>query len=399
MKQTLLISFLVFFFSFAFCQDSYVTLDGNKVDGTIEGYREWSKNPASVIFKEASGTTVTLTSQNCKSFTAGSDAYVSYHGTRVSNSDNVVYSQGAMDEQEMKDTVSVFLRRVYQYQNYALYKLFDDKRINFYLAKDGNLKELEYYETIKDNVADPFNIYKSTLYKEFSGKNVRNFQHKLSLLTYKENSLISFLADVCSDQEHVTESSRNKYPTETLLGVGINENSGKVTDLYNRFSYSQSSIAPSFEIGLRLYNQRNFGKLFFQPTLTLMMLKNSFNGGNINVKGTLADVNLGVGYMFLKKEKVSIYAAVAGALPIIFNFETQRGNGKYFGSPGPDDRISVHSELGVVINHTLNISVANLFPIKFPFNGDGVVDGILAYQLSQTSVAIRYAFIHRGNKK
>ena len=399
MKKTLLISFLVFFCSIGFCQDSYVTLDGQTVNGSVEGFREWSKNPSTVVFKDANGNTITLTPENCKSFHAGSDTYTSYHGTRVANSDNIIYSHGELDEHEMKDTVSVFLRRIYQYQNYALYKLFDDKRINFYLAKDGNIKELEYYETIKDNVADPFNIYKAYLYKEFSGKNVRNFQHKLSMLSYKENSLITFLADVFSDQEHVSEASRNKYPTETLLGLGINENSGKVTDVYNRYSYSQTSTAPSVEIGLRLYNQRNFGKLFFQPTLTLMMLKNSFNGGNINVKGNVADVDLGVGYMILKKEKLSLYASVAAALPIIFNFETQRGNGKYFGSSGPDDRISVHSELGIVINRTLNISVANLLPIKFPFNGDGVVDGTLAYQLSQTSLAIRYALIHRGYKK
>jgi hypothetical protein len=392
MKTILFISFLVFYGSVAFSQDFYVTNDGQTVNGSVDNYKEWSKNPTEVTFTKPDGSTVTLTPANCKSFKVGNDNYISYHGTRVANSDNVIYSQGDQSEEEIKDTVNVFLRRVYQHGNYALYKLFDNKRINFYLAKDGNLKELEYYEAIKDNVADPFNLYKPYLYKEFNGMGTRGFQHKLSLLTYKENELINFLADVFKDESHASEKLRNKYPSEILFGIGGNANSGKITNVNGSFSYNQTNFAPSLEFALRIYNQRNFGRLFFQPSLSAMFLKNNFDKDYYKIKATMLNVKLGVGYTIIRKSNFSLYAAASGALPILFNFETYKQNqGEYKGTSGPDDKLSIEPELGFVIGRSLNISVSSLLPFELPYNSDFNV----VYKLSQTSVCLRYAFIQK----
>jgi hypothetical protein len=391
MKQVLLISFLMFFTSYAFCQDSYVTLEGKTIYGKIENYREWSKNPSAVVFKDsAGGNTITLTPENCKKFSAGTDEFVSYHGTRILNSDNIVSSQGLQSNHMVKDTINVFLRKIYGFNNYAVYKLFDNKRINFYFSDNGDIKELEFYESLVRNTAVPFYGYKVFLANKFSDDQIEGLRHKIDVLPYKENELINFFADIFNDKLHASEKLRNKYPSEMLVGIGGNQNFGTLEDIYGRYTFKQTSFSPSFEIALRLYSQRNFGKLFFQPSVSVMPLSNTFNNEVFKVKTTVMNINLGAGYMFVKKPDFSFYAEAAGSLPVLFNFDTRKGaSNKFVGTNGPDDRITVHPELGMIIKRTLNISIHGMLPIRLPFTADQEY----AYKVSQASVALRYVFI------
>jgi hypothetical protein len=220
MKQILFISFLLFSSLFSFSQDSYITLDGKTVNGTVENYKEWSKNPTTVLFKDnVNDSEIILTIENCKSFTVGSDYFISYSGTRILNSDDIL-SQGLKSDQMVKDSIHVFLRRIYQFNNYALYKLYDNKRINYYVSDHINIKELEFYETIKDNTIAPFNGYKNYLMQHFSSKGIKGLEWKINNLNYKENDLLNFFAFVFRDKSHSSENLRNKYASEILLGAG-----------------------------------------------------------------------------------------------------------------------------------------------------------------------------------
>jgi hypothetical protein len=395
MKQALFICLLLFYSSFAFCQHSYVTSNGQTILGTIENYREWSKNPTTVLFKDNSGTAITLTPQNCKSFTAGSDTYVGYNGTRILNTDNAMRSQSVQSNVIIRDSVHVFLRQIYQFNNYTLYKLFDKKRTNFYFSDNGDIKELEFYETIENKDIVPFNGYKSFLNDEFSDKNIAGLQQKINTLSYKENDLINFFADILNDKQHSSENLRNKYPGEILIGIGANQN---VATLENNgpYIFHRTSVSPSFEFALRIYNQRNFGRIFFQPSINAFSLLSDFSKAPAKVKAMVVTFNLGAGYMFVKKPDFSFYVEAAGALPVLFNFQTQQGtNGKYVKSHGPDDRITVHPEAGIIIKRNLNISASYLLPIRLPFNSNIGY----AYKLSQASIALRYAFIQGNGKK
>ncbi len=398
MIKTLFISFLLLLCSSAFSQDSYVTLDGQTINGSIENYKEWSKNPSEVIFKKTDGSTVTLIPGNCKSFTVATDSYLSYHGTRVANTDNVLLTHNDDGSQIIKDTVNAFLRQVYQFDGYTLYKLFDNKRINFYLAKDGDVKELEYFETIKDGSVEPYNLYKGYLYQQLSNKGINGLQDKMKKVRYKENDLQNFLADVLGDKSHASEKLRNKYPSEILLGVGANVNSGTMHSWTNYPYYHQTTFSPSVEFGLRLYSQRNFGKLFFQPAIGIMPLSNTFKASGIQtkiVKATEVNISAGAGYIFLKKPNISVYADGAALLSILANYETKDGARKLVGSDGSDGRITGQAELGVIIKRILNVSVRNTFPIRivFPANTN------YTYKLSQISLTLRYAFISGQSKK
>ena len=395
--KKIIIPFLLFLSTSAFCQDSYISNDGQTVNGQVLNYKEWSKNPTEVKFQKTDGSVITLTPENCGSFVAGTDKYLSYHGTRVANTDNVLVSRNDDGATMIKDTVNAFLRQVYQFDGYTLFELFDNKRINFYLNKNGNIKELEYYETIKDGTVDPNNSYKAYLYHEFAGKGIKDFQVEIKKLRYNENDLENFFANVLGDQSHTSEKLRNKYPSEILLGVGANVNSGTMHSWTNYPYYHQTTFSPSVEFGLRLYSQRNFGKFFFQPTIGVMPLSNTFKASGIQtkiVKATEVNVAIGAGYMFLKKQDISVYADGAALLCILANYETKDGDRKYVGTDGSDARITGQVELGVIVRRNLNISVRNSFPIRiiFPANTN------YTYKLSQLSLAVRYAFIH-GHKK
>ena len=397
MKKGLFIFFL-FSSNFLFSQDSYVTINDQIVHGTIEHYKESSKTPKTVFFKDSiSGNSIDLTPANCKSLTVGlSDKFISYNGTRIINTDNAINSHLMQSAQLEKDNIQVFLRQIYQFRSYTLYKLFDDKRTNFYLSNNGVITELEYYENVDGNQVIPYYGYKNYLLNEFSDKTIKNLQHKVEILRYEENDLLNFFTNIFNDKSKSSEKLRNKYSNEILVGIGLNINFGTVTNLGSA-TYNNTSYSPSFEIALRTYSQRNFGRIFFQPSLSVMPLSHTFNeGSTFKTKATLVNVNLGVGYIFLKNSNLFIYAAAAGGVPIIFNYKTHKGTiGEYVNSGSPDVRFTVHPEMGLVVNRTLNISFTGTLPFKLNFLSDPSFN----YKVSQFSVVLRYAFVEGGKKK
>ena len=397
MKKGLFIFFL-FSSNFLFSQDSYVTINDQIVHGTIEHYKESSKNPKTVFFKDSiSGNSIDLTPANCKSLTVGlSDKFISYNGTRIINTDNAINSHLMQSAQLEKDNIQVFLRQIYQFGSYTLYKLFDDKRTNFYLSNNGIITELEYYENVNGNQVIPYYGYKNYLLNEFSDKAIKGLQHKVEILRYEENDLLNFFTNIFNDKSKSSEKLRNKYSNEILVGIGLNINFGTVTNLGSA-TYNNTSYSPSFEIALRTYSQRNFGRIFFQPSLSVMPLSHTFNeGSTFKTKATLVNVNFGVGYIFLKNSNLFIYAAAAGGVPIIFNYKTHKGTiGEYVNSGSPDVRFTVHPEMGLVVNRTLNISFTGTLPFKLNFLSDPSFN----YKVSQFSVVLRYAFVEGGKKK
>ena len=295
-----------------------------------------------------------------------------------------------------KDNIQVFLRQIYQFGSYTLYKLFDDKRTNFYLSNNGIITELEYYENINGNQIIPYYGYKNYLLNEFSDKTIKGLQHKVEILRYEENDLLNFFTNIFSDKSKSSEKLRNKYSNEILVGIGLNTNFGTISNLGSA-TYNKTSYSPSFEIALRTYSQRNFGRIFFQPSLSVMPLSHTFDeGSTFKTKATLVNINLGVGYIFLKKSNLFIYAAAAGGVPVIFNYKTLKGtNGDYVNSGSPDVRFTVHPEMGLVVNRTLNISFTGTLPFKLDF----LSDRFFNYRVSQFSVVLRYAFLEGAKKK
>jgi hypothetical protein len=233
------------------------------------------------------------------------------------------------------------------------------------------------------------------LYQQFASRKTSNFSEKLKDLHYNENDLHNFFAQVLGDQAHASEKLRNKYPSDRLVGVGGNVIAGTLHSWTNYPYYHQTSIAPSVEFGLRLYSQRNFGKFFFQPTIGIMPLLNTFKGSAIatkTVKATIIDFSMGAGYMIIKKQNISVYAKGAAEMRLFAGYKTK--DGKYLGDDGSNGRITGVAELGLIIKRNLNIAFNNTFPVRMTFKANTNY----SYKLSGMSLALRYAFIH-GSKK
>ena len=211
---------------------------------------------------------------------------------------------------------------------------------------------------------------------------------------YQETSLVNFFADALKDRLHASEKLRNKYPAETFIGAGAIANFGSLTNASGK-AYQQTAISPSFDIGLRLYSQRNFGKLFFQPSINVTALTNGFNGDLLKVKTILANAKIGPGYAFYKKPDLTIYGVAQAGLTFFFGYQTARGaNGQYVKEGSPIDKVTVFPEVGATINNKLNIALAGTLPVKTSF----ISDRNYFYKISQASLIVRYVLTKNTKK-
>ena len=357
------------------------------------------------MFREsATGSEVILTPQSCISFAAGRDTFISYHGSRIMNTDNVLDVSGYNSAEMRKDSIRVFLRQAYHNGDYILYKLTDATRINFYFSDHSTVRELEYYEYVKENKdndrndnAVSFDGYKQYLFVLLANKNIRNLSARLNAVPYKEIDLVNFLASVLHDKGQSTVARRNRYPAEIFIGAGINANMGALLDFSDKIAFKQTSYAPSLEVGLRLYAQRNFGKIFFQPSVSGMPLTSKFYNDYYKLNATLVGANLGIGYLFVKQKNLSVFAVANGTLYLPFGLKTSFNKGNVHNEVKASDlnsRLTVRPELGVVIGQNISLLVSGSFPIKVPFEESGTYR---SYKLTQLSFGVRYGFIQ--NKK
>lgn len=405
MKKVFFVLALLNYTTAALCQDYYVSNNNDTIRGVVVNYKEWSRNPVEVLFKLSSASnSLKLNPSNCKSIVIGSsDRYISYSGTRILNSENISSKAGLHDDDQLRrDSILVFLREIYQYKGYAFYKLSDNKRTNFYLDKNGALKELEYYEYINDaNVVIPNNAYKIYIAEQLSGENNTGLDQKIAKLTYNEKSLIDFLAKVLQDDFHVSEKMRNKYPDEFFAGLGMNLNTGRIENsgASANGSYSTTTFSPSFEVGLRIYSQRNFGRSFFQPALNVTSFSHNFHlkdNTEYKMKATVLSGHIAAGYLFQKKSVLSFYGIIGAGMTLVLNYKTSFINGSYSQTIKADkvlNKLTFHPEFGLVIHKSLNVALTGTLPFKLPLYSNFTY----AYAISKAGIIIRYLFIK--NKK
>ncbi len=393
MKNLFLLFILLFVKEVLVAQDYYINNSGDTIKGTVTNYRQWDKNPSTVSF-HTNNSEIVLNPVNCKEIGINqNDRYISYAGTRIINPEKVTkVSDGPENGIVKKDTVSIFLRDIYHFKNYVLYKLFDSKRNNFYLSKNGEITELEYYETIMDNHVSTYDGYKALLNEDLSVEGIANLNKKLEKITYNETELINFISGTLKDNENSSERKRNKYPNEYLIGTGAIANISSLNFSNSSFISDKTSISPFFEIGARLYNQRKFGRTFFQSVIGFSPIKSSF----LNNVGTKYDISLFLisaylspGYMFIKNDKLSVYGAAGLGILVGANLKneyqnTTTNNGTY-------TKIGIRPELGILISHKLNVSLFATAPFKFPA-GPGTDESNI-YKITQAGLAVRYIIL------
>lgn len=402
----LLVTCLLFIVSNASnAQDTYVNNNGDTVHGKITNYTQWSKSPSKVDFSDNSGNNITLTPLNCKGFKVdNSDAYISYSGTRIVNTDNIKNSVSTGNKIMSTEHIDGFLRRIYQYKGFTLYKYSDSKRINFFLSKNDSLKELEYYEYIDDNsnALQTDDAYKYYILDQLKDIDAPDKQKEIDNLEYRQDALINFFAKILDDKANATEKKRDRYPSEVFGGIGVDGKFGSLTHA-DGSKFRQTSVSPLFEIGMRIYGQRNFGKLFFQPIVALSFLDNTINDSKNSFKlrnrGTLVSARMGPGYTFLKKQGISVYASAMVQLDFVFGYKsiyTYTGT-IYSGEldyPATMIKVSLNPEVGLMINRSINIALQGSLPYRLPvyYNETYYYAQYTFYAVHSLGLVARYNF-------
>lgn len=367
-------------------QDHYISNSGDTVKGAVINYKQWDKNPSTIAFR-TNNDEIVLNPANCREILIDkSDRYLSYSGTRIINPESVSKaSDGPESGILKKDSVNIFLRDIYHYKNYVLYKFFDSKRNNFYLSKNGEIFELEHYESIIDNHVSVYDGYKSLLNDQLSAENGIDLNKKLERVNYDETSLVNFLSGMLNDSVSNSEMKRDQYPREYLVGLGAVANVASLDFVNSNALYSNSSISPVIEIGVRLYNQRNFGKSFFQSVISFSPIKNSFksNGGlNYNLSSSLFSIYLSSGYTFVKNEKLAVYASAGLGLLVIANLKENTLKSETYA------KIGIRPEAGIIISRKINVSAFATAPFKLPAGPSH--DKV--YKITQVGMSVRYIF-------
>lgn len=405
MNKLLITCVLFFVATAANCQDAYVNNSGDTIHGKITNYTQWSKSPTKVDFNDNSGNKITLTPLNCKSFMVdNSDFYISYSGTRIVNTDNIGNSASTGNKVMSTEHIDGFLRRIYQYKGFTLYKYSDSKRINFFLGKNDSLNELEYYEYIDDNsnALQTDDAYKYYILDQLKDVDAPDKQKEIDNLVYREDALINFFAKILNDKVNATEKKRNKYPSELYGGIGVDGKFGSLNHT-DGSKLHQTGISPLFEIGMRIYGQRNFGKLFFQSLIALSFFDNTINDSKnsyiLRNSGTLASVRIGPGYTFLKKQGISLYASAMVQLDFVSGYKS---NYTYTGTiytaeldnPSTMIKASLNPEVGLMINRSFNIALQGSLPYRLPvyYNPTYYYAQYTFYSLHSLGLVARYRF-------
>lgn len=377
------------------CQDMYVTNSGDTIHGKITNYEEWDRNPQEVTFIDNSGKSITLTPLNCKSFSAGkSDTYVSYSGPRLLNSTDIINTYGLNSSVDTTENINTFLRLIFHHKEFSLYKYLDTKRTNFFLATNGSIKELAYYEYTDDGGNTKTNeAYKIYILNQLNLVNDPDLMNKINSLVYEESALVKFFVNILRDKDYKAEKIRKNYATEILVGIGIQARfgSGVSGDGSNA---RQTALNPLAEIGVRFYGHRNYGKLFFEPSLIVSILNQHFTELyhiSFKAQGTIVGARIGPGYFFAKKEGINFYAALPIGVDFIGGYRTT-----YTGSTTTQTiksidtpiRFVLNPEIGVDLNHKFNISLKYTTPYNFNQSNYGN----LPYKTSTCSLDVSFIF-------
>lgn len=312
----------------------YIKLNGEKVDGVIQNYTQWYRNPDKVYFIPAgSSNQIELTPSNTLQFTIDNyDTYLAYTGKRLTNpiDDAEVINKGnfIVAEDEYAD-ISTFLRLVLKTEKVELYVYTDKIRTNFFFKKPNQpLEELRFKKSYKDTKIAPMYSYRQQISVAFSDEIANNkLFEDIARLEYTEEKLERFFFKL-SPKEKQKKRQKNPAAGWVITG-GIAVSSMKVEGVQSvsltRFDY-KTSISPLVTIGYHLPINRNFNRFFFYPHLKFYNYKNTGERVGDNYKHTatyktslVTSPTLNGGLHVYNTEKLRLFASAGAGFLLLTN--------------------------------------------------------------------------------
>ena len=261
----------------------YITVQGDTMKGIFPSYAQWNKSPGKVEFIVA-GTTksIELTPENSRKFVVdGYDEYISYTGLRLLNPiDNttMINDRVTMGPNDSSETVVIFLRLVTRTTGGDLYVLNDAKRMNLFYQLPGQMpEELKFKKTFNQNQIKEIDIYRQQLNDLFGNLIIqKNMTPSLEKLDYTEKDLMTFFLSLFPTAGPARNEHRAASKWVVSIGGALNMFKVQADKSFTAVpkTYS-SSFSPVASIGFMAALDRNFGKYFLYPNISLFRYKNT----------------------------------------------------------------------------------------------------------------------------
>jgi hypothetical protein len=372
-KALLTLSAFLFVSSGLFAQNHdpegyYINKKGDTVKGRFPNYAEYGNSPAEVPFQPSgAGNQVLLVPDNCVKFSVGhADAYIAFKGKRLTNPTNFHNTNGQSGD--AYEDVSIFLRELYNDGQYQLFEFKGADRSNFYTRNSsGEMNELYYKEYLAyDNGTGADNVVQSPLFRQqlgaYFGQILQTDPGLWSRIEHANYTGESLRQLFYAMTKRSVPKVKEEYPAQVFIGFGASFNTltvsaesmlvdpeidQKVTS--GKYSSQTSAL---IEAGVKLFSQRNGGRLFFTMRVNYYKFQNkssdfadtyNYNTYNTIFKSSVLSFPAGIGYKLVNTPDFSLELA-AGAVPVILfqNTQTQNAtNGTASASSTQDDGKSV----------------------------------------------------------
>ncbi|MDN5284408.1 MAG: hypothetical protein JWR38_682 [Mucilaginibacter sp.] len=320
----LLAGFLCPLFSLA--QSNYkpgyvVNLKGDTLKGEID-YREWSKTPKTIIFKNNTGKTETFSAKSSGGFGIRGLEYYRSFVLHVSQDEvGISNAQSLSDTTTIIDTV--YLRLLTTGPRVELYNYQDDIKNRFYMA-EGNATPQElifrsYYkpeESTSVQYNNRFHVQLQNIVQKYainttaSDKLVENAE-------YNKRDLIKVAQFINNNKLQIGVS--NQMGTRFFAGIAVDHNNLKFKGDNVFANQSGNYTFPEITAGVDLFLNKVTQALFFRLAVSYTADKYAFSASSpssvysitkvstLSFKRNIISVNPQVGYNFYNTESLKAF--------------------------------------------------------------------------------------------
>jgi hypothetical protein len=310
----------------------YIDLQGDTISGKFISYVDYATNPSKVQFQHASDPAIALTPAICLKFSVrNSDTYISYTGKRMLNGTHLQDADADADTADKFENIVVFLRELFNDGHYRLYELHDRKRDNFYISDGaGPLTELYFKEYGIGDIVTSSVVFKRQLSAMFANSLLKDPRRAnyIETMRFDAKDLLAAL-ELLTGQK--ATKNKSKIPAQIFIGAGASFNSLNVTgdpslSDYEVGSYS-SQTTPIFEVGIKVYSQRNRGRFFLMGKVSYTQFQHvdSFDYGPYTNKGKTTyhasdlSIPLSIGYQIVSGKVICIEPSIGASAVFLQN--------------------------------------------------------------------------------
>jgi hypothetical protein len=263
-----------------FTQAYIVKNSNDTVNGFID-YREWYKNPESILFtqsKEAPAQKLNI--HDVSSFNIIGKEHYRRYIVSISMAKDMMGNIDVKDTSQIIDTV--FLKALHEGKNVQLFSYTDDIKSRLYILSSGDtvpleLKNTEYLSDGQLVSEKEYRFVLLALAKKYTPENTE-LQTKIYSAGYFKNDIL----DICyvingikkDDAKKATEEKQTKTPYRFWAGAGLNSGKIEIQD-DDRYAGKTSGAnnAPLLAAGIDIFLNPNVGRMFLRTQLSYTTYK------------------------------------------------------------------------------------------------------------------------------